>query len=81
MDAVKRGRPKSAEVAARDEAVRALVEAEGPLSRNEIRDRIESRGTLVWLSLDRLRKLGLVEKCLNAKGKEVWRQPENAPED
>lgn len=80
MDAVKRGRPKSAEVAARDEAVRILVEEEGPLSRNQIRDRIGSRGALVWLSLDRLRGRGLVTKCLDVKGNAVWCRPENAPE-
>jgi uncharacterized membrane protein len=69
---VKRGRPKDARVAARDEEVRRLIRAAGRgLSRNEIRDTLDSTNSLIWLSLDRLRRRGLVERCL-ADGEMVW---------
>lgn len=73
----KRGRPKDPRVTARDELVRALIEAHGQtfgqgVSRNQIRDQLNLTSSLTWLSLNRLRQRGLVERCMGPTGETVW---------
>ncbi len=71
-----RGRPKDLKVAARDEAVRKMVLEQGPISRNEIMDRLDLTGSLTYLSLTRLRSKGLVDTCLDERKHLVWCPPD-----
>lgn len=72
----KRGRPRPLETIRRDEKVLTLLR-ESPQSRNDVWDQLSSDGDIVsesqvWLSLDRLRKRGLVRRCTSDDGHQVW---------
>jgi DNA-binding transcriptional ArsR family regulator len=54
------GRPRSPEVIARDERVRTLLVEEGPLTRNQLADRLGVPKGATYLALRRLRDAGLV---------------------
>lgn len=59
-----RGRPRPAETIRRDETVLSLLKDHPDgLRRNDIAELMSLEPIKTWLSLDRLRKLGLVEKA------------------
>lgn len=68
----RRGRPRPAETIDRDRRVLALLRKEGPLTRNEVAEKLELPKMVTWLSLDRLRKNGKVRTCTREGGGMVW---------
>ena len=68
-----RGRPRPEETIRRDQAVLAALREHGPQTRNALADRLAEGKSKVWLSLDRLRRDGLVRLCGPAGGPDaVW---------
>lgn len=58
-----RGRPRPQETIDRDRRVLASLRAQGPQTRNQLADRLGEGRSRIWLSLDRLRRDGLVKLC------------------
>lgn len=59
-----RGRPRPAETIRRDETVLALLKDHPDgLRRNDLAELMDLEPIKTWLSLDRLRKRGLIEKA------------------
>lgn len=54
-------------VVERDAAVHALLTENGPMSRNDIAERLGYSKTLTYLSLDRLRSAGRAKRCFSEK--------------
>jgi predicted transcriptional regulator len=52
-------------VVERDKAVSELLRESGPMTRNAISEVLGFSKQLTYLSLDRLRKAGLVKRCLS----------------
>lgn len=73
-DSVSRGRPRPTETIHRDKRVMDLLSSQ-PLSRNELWEHLSNEEPIspsqVWLSLNRLRKIGQIKKCAGA-GEYVW---------
>lgn len=68
-----RGRPRPEETIRRDKAVLASLKQHGPQTRNALADRLGEGKSKVWLSLDRLRRDGLVRLCGPQGGPDaVW---------
>lgn len=60
----RRGRPRPQGTIARDERVhQALVEAGGPVTREDLASRLDMQSSFVYLSLYRLREQGKVERA------------------
>ena len=60
-------------VVERDAAVHALLTEAGPLSRNDVAERLGYSKTLTYLSLDRLRSAGRAKRCLSEKSRDdLW---------
>lgn len=70
-DKSKRGRPRDPQAETRDEQVREAL-AEGPQSREQLATKLGLEGNLVYLSLWRLRKSGIVEKVETEGVKRGW---------
>jgi predicted transcriptional regulator len=74
----KRGRPREAWSIERDEKVMEILRAEGPMTRNDLADRMGLPPQLVYHALDRLRRgtlanpEGRVRLCVGAGGTLVW---------
>lgn len=66
----KRGRPRPLEVIERDRTILSFIK-QRPYSRNELCQKTGLSGSLVWLSLDRLRKGGEAKPC-RGFGESVW---------
>ena len=62
-----RGRPRPEFTQLRDEQVFQILHLNGPTSRAEIADRIAVNVNIVYLSLNRLRNAGRVEKVRRGK--------------
>lgn len=62
-----RGRPRPEFTQLRDEQVFQILHFNGPTSRAEIADRIQVNVNIVYLSLNRLRNAGRVEKVRRGK--------------
>lgn len=78
-----RGRPRPLETIRRDESILNLV-GDKPRSRNDLWSELTAGGdsvstSQVWLSLDRLRKRGLVRRCTTKSGQQVWTADVGAP--
>lgn len=73
----KPGRPKSPEVAARDERVYQLVAA-APQSRGSLAQATGLERTTVYLSLQRLHKARRIRQCL-VNGAIVWTANDGTP--
>jgi len=76
-----RGRPRPQETVERDNAVLDLVRRQ-PMTRNQLHRALEmAPGTeiKVYLSLRRLRSLGLVRMCLGAESHTVWTADVTSP--
>lgn len=67
-----RGRPRPEESIRRDKAILKALEDIGPLSRNDLSERLNLSHSLVYLALERLRRQGLVRRCLLAGRSPVW---------
>jgi DNA-binding transcriptional regulator LsrR (DeoR family) len=69
-----RGRPRPQETIDRDAAVLAHLRLTGPQTRNQLAESLGVERSRIWLSLDRLRKDGLVQVD-NASGGQnaVWK--------
>ena len=76
-----RGRPRPQETIDRDNRILEHLRANGAQTRNALADALNEPRTKVWLSLDRLRKDGLVRKCTSSgEGSEmVWTSEVNQP--
>lgn len=72
-----RGRPRPEETIRRDERILALVRQK-PMSRNQICEKTRLSGSLVWLSLNRLRLAGEVKLCQGI-GERVWTADTGSP--
>lgn len=73
----KPGRPRSQEVADRDERIYALI-AEGPQSRGSLAKETGLERTTVYLSLQRLHNAGRIRQCL-VNGAIVWTANDGTP--
>lgn len=67
-----RGRPRPIESIERDEKILKLLKGKTPMTRNQIADKLDLRRGLVYLSLDRLRKEGRIDRIEN-DSRFVWR--------
>lgn len=75
-----RGRPRPQETIDRDARVLASLRQDGPQTRNALADRLAEPKSKIWLSLDRLRRDGLVRLCGPAGGPDaVWTTEVGAP--
>lgn len=68
----RRGRPRPDDSIKRDKRIRALLDSQGPMTRNDIADTLAISRSLAYLALDRLRADKLVKRCLRADGTSVW---------
>ena len=66
-----RGRPRPSETKSRDDQLRVLLR-KGPRTRNQICEETGLATSIVYLSLDRLRKRGLVKLCQGPAGQRLW---------
>jgi hypothetical protein len=73
-----RGRPRPEEAIQRDASVLKLLKS-GPLTRNQLRDATGLTGTIVYLSLSRLRREGKVKLCQGTAGNRVWSTDVSGP--
>lgn len=73
----RRGRPRPADVVARDERIYRLLTT-GPRSRNRLADETGLRPSLVYLALDRLRTNGRIRQCIR-DGSIVWAIADGTP--
>lgn len=79
-DQRRRGRPRPQETIDRDRAVLKYLTEHGSASRNEVADALGQEKSKIWLSLDRLRRDGLVRLCGPAGGPDaVWTTAVDAP--
>lgn len=74
----RRGRPRSQEAIARDEAVFAALDNGAQLTRNEIAEKVGFAGGLTYLSIYRLRREGRVLKVSDGTTRRAWRQVTDA---
>lgn len=75
-----RGRPRPQEAIDRDRAVLRLLKDEGPLTRNQIAERLTAEKVKVYLSLNRLRSAGQVRTCASgAPGQVLWSAKADQP--
>ena len=74
-----RGRPRPEEAIQRDAMIRACLADLGPLTRNQLRDATGLTGTIVYLSLSRLRREGKVKLCQGTAGNRVWSTDVSGP--
>lgn len=63
-----RGRPRPKETVERDEAILRYLRQNGPQTNNAIMEHFGLPRMVAWLSLDRLRKQGLVRTCAQQGG-------------
>jgi DNA-binding IclR family transcriptional regulator len=68
----RRGRPRPDDSIARDAKILALLDQQGPSTRNEISSRLGVSTSLTYLALSRLRDQGQVKRCLQDDGSSVW---------
>lgn len=74
---VQYGRPRPQETIDRDKMILRLL-GEGPKSRNRLIQDTGLKPSLVWLSLDRLRRAGEIKLCQGI-GERVWTSNVNKP--
>ncbi len=75
-----RGRPRPQETIDRDRRVLAYLRQEGPQTRNALAETLGEEKSKVWLSLDRLRRDGLVQYCEGGSGTAgIWTTEVGAP--
>lgn len=75
-----RGRPRPAETVQRDEAILSLLRRDGAQTRNQIAEQLGVEKVKAYLSLDRLRRAGLVRTCTSAApGSTLWSASVNKP--
>jgi hypothetical protein len=75
--APRRGRPRSPETIARDEAIHQLL-AEGSRSRGQLAEQTGLTTDLVTLALGRLRRADRIRQCLH-NGVIVWSVADGTP--
>lgn len=68
----RRGRPRPEDAIKRDRQIKALLDSEGPMTRNAIAETLNISTSLAYLALDRLRGDKVVKRCLRADGSSVW---------
>lgn len=68
----RRGRPRAQETIERDDAVRTAL-GEGPLTKDQLVEKLSLKPELVYLSLWRLRKTGQVEKVSTDGSRHLWK--------
>jgi hypothetical protein len=73
-----RGRPRPEGTKQRDKSMLKLLRS-GPLTRNQLRDATGLTGTIVYLSLSRLRREGKVKLCQGTAGNRVWSTDVSGP--
>lgn len=71
-----RGRPRPQETIDRDRRILAYLRQEGPQTRNALAEALDEEKSKVWLSLNRLRRDGLVQFC-DASG--IWTTEVSVP--
>lgn len=71
--AARKGRPRSPETIARDNAIIALLKA-GPKTRNEIAAALGISKSLTSIAINRLKDAEppLVRRCVDGEGENVW---------
>lgn len=74
----RRGRPRPSEAVKRDGVILALLKKE-PLTRNQLCARTGLATSIVYLSLDRLRRQGLVKLCQGPVADRLWSADVDAP--
>jgi hypothetical protein len=70
----RRGRPRSQEAIARDEAVYGTLADGAQLTRNEIAEKLGFAGGLTYLSIYRLRREGRVVRVSDGTTRRAWRR-------
>lgn len=75
-----RGRPRPEATIERDQKILQLLRDQGPRTRNAIAEHLGLKKVPTYLSLDRLRRDGLVRICANGTGPgAVWSADVEAP--
>lgn len=72
MTAAKRGRPRPQETLSRDGELHQLLEDRGPLTRSALAEQSGIPSSLVYLSLTRLKRRGLIRRFLSDTGESTW---------
>lgn len=73
----RRGRPRPANVIARDEEIYSLLTS-GTRSRNQLAEETGLEKSLVYLALDRLRSAGRIRQCIQDSAI-VWTVADGTP--
>ena len=74
----RRGRPRPSEAVRRDETVLSLLKS-APHTRNQICQATGLATSIVYLSLDRLRRQGLVKLCQGPAADRLWSTDVDGP--
>jgi DNA-binding MarR family transcriptional regulator len=74
----KRGRPRPSETKQRDAAILTLLRS-GPRTRNQICKETGLATSIVYLSLDRLRRADLVKLCQGPVAERLWSTDVDGP--
>lgn len=68
----RRGRPRTPETIARDAAILELLRKDGPMSRRQISERLDTGWSQTYLALERLRNQEKVKPCGGSSRSMVW---------
>lgn len=72
MEEIKKGRPRSEETIERDRKIMQILRAEGPLSRNDLADRMKLTRSLTSIAINRLKAKNKIRRCVGEDGENVW---------
>lgn len=68
----RKGRPRSPETIERDQQILAILNREGPLTRNDLATRLGISRSLTSIAINRLKDSGHVRRCVGDDGSNVW---------
>lgn len=77
--AARKGRPRSPETIARDEALVTILRQRGPKTRNELATLLGISHSLTSIAINRLKDSGQVRRCVGDDGENVWTVEVNEP--
>lgn len=72
--AAPKGRPRSPETIARDDAIKKLLRVHGPMTRNALADSLGISKSLTSIAINRLKDADppVVRRCVDSDGENVW---------
>lgn len=69
---IRKGRPRSPETIERDRLIVDILNREGPLTRNDLANRLGISRSLTSIAINRLKDSGAVRRCVGDDGANVW---------